>query len=316
MFILSTLLFACGDKVLVDTAATSETEETQTEESETEETETEETETEETDTDDTSSDSVEDYSKTGPYTQSSASQSVSLNACESPMAITTVATSNTGAPTVIIAHGFFRSSANMIEWAQHLGTWGLNSMVVDMCHFSDHSQNGIALAELASTMGISNPLYMGFSAGGLASLVAASNSNPLGVVTLDPVDDMAGTGSTITDIPVNVLGLIGEPSECNSQNNSIGLLQNVSADYIFRIQDADHCDFEAPTDDLCENGVLGFGACGNTTATLSDETIRSTIRGLGTSGVLWLSGLDSDAADWWTGSQNQVLRSDGLISPL
>ena len=205
----------------------------------------------------------------------------------------------------------------MIDWGGHLGSWGLNALVVDMCNFADHEQNGMALAELASNLGIDAPLYMGFSAGGLASLVAAANSNPLGVLTLDPVDDMNGTGSTLTgQVNAPLLGLIGEPSDCNSQNNSISLLQGTNAAHIFRVTDADHCDFEAPTDDLCENGVLGFGACGNTSASISDDSIRSTVRTLGTAGLLWLSGTDSEGEEYWTGSVNQSLQSQGLISAL
>ena len=205
----------------------------------------------------------------------------------------------------------------MIDWGGHLGSWGLNALVVDMCNFADHEQNGLALAELASNLGIDAPLYMGFSAGGLASLVAAANSNPLGVLTLDPVDDMNGTGSTLTgQVTAPLLGLIGEPSDCNSQNNSISLLQGTNAAHIFRVTDADHCDFEAPTDDLCENGVLGFGACGNTSASISDDSIRSTVRTLGTAGLLWLSGIESEGEEYWTGSVNQSLQSQGLISAL
>ena len=41
-------------------------------------------------------------------------------------------------------------------------------------------------------------------------------------------------------------------------------------------------------------GVLGFGACGNTSASISDDSIRSTVRTLGTAGLLWLSGIESE----------------------
>ena len=318
------ILAACGEKesttdtgqVIEDTS--SETVDTGAEDTDSTDTDTEDTtDTDDTSTEDTGSPTLEDLDQPGPHTASSTSESATLSTCDSPLNYTQVQTSATNAPTVLIAHGFLRSSSNMIDWGGHLGSWGLNALVVDMCNFADHEQNGLALAELASNLGIDAPLYMGFSAGGLASLVAAANSNPLGVLTLDPVDDMNGTGSTLTgQVNAPLLGLIGEPSDCNSQNNSISLLQGTNAAHIFRVTDADHCDFEAPTDDLCENGVLGFGACGNTSASISDDSIRSTVRTLGTAGLLWLSGTDSEGEEYWTGSVNQSLQSQGLISAL
>jgi len=326
------ILAACGEKesttdtgqVIEDTS--SETVDTGAEDTDSTDTDTEDTtdttdtnttDTSDTNTEDTGSPTLEDLDQPGPHTASSTSESATLSTCDSPLNYTRVQTSATNAPTVLIAHGFLRSSSNMIDWGGHLGSWGLNALVVDMCNFADHEQNGLALAELASNLGIDAPLYMGFSAGGLASLVAAANSNPLGVLTLDPVDDMNGTGSTLTgQVNAPLLGLIGEPSDCNSQNNSISLLQGTNAAHIFRVTDADHCDFEAPTDDLCENGVLGFGACGNTSASISDDSIRSTVRTLGTAGLLWLSGIESEGEEYWTGSVNQSLQSQGLISAL
>ncbi len=328
------LLIACGEKtplsdtgIVEDTGSedtdtgetedTNDTEITDTDDTNPEDTDTSGNDTNTEDTEDTNASTLSNLDQEGPYSASSTSESISLSSCDSAMTYTQVQTSAPDAPTVIIAHGFLRSSGNMIDWGGHLGSWGFNALVVDMCNFADHAANGQSLAELASSLGISSPLYMGFSAGGLASLVAAANSNPMGVLTLDPVDDMGGTGSSVYgQVNAPLLGLIGEPSDCNSQNNSLSLLQGTGAAHIFRVTDADHCDFEAPTDDLCENGVLGFGACGNTNASISDDSIRSTIRSMGTAGLLWLSGNNADGELWWDGSENQNLQSQGLISPL
>ena len=327
------LLIACGEKEpITDTGVVNEDtgleaedtsvedtnpEDTQDTEDTTDTQDTQDTQDTNTDTGQTNEPALSNLDQEGPYNASSTSESVSLAGCDSPMNYTHVVTSESNAPTVIVSHGFLRSSTNMIDWGGHLGSWGFNALVIEMCNFADHQQNGMAIAELSSTLGLTDVLYLGFSAGGLASLVAAANSNPLGVMTLDPVDDFNGTGSTLGgQVSSTVLGLIGEPSDCNSQNNSIGLLQTVGADHVFRVTDADHCDFEAPTDDLCENGVLGFGACGNTSASLSDDSIRSTIRAMATSGLLWMSGENSNGEDWWTGTENQSMQSQGLISPL
>ena len=322
MSLLWTLLLACGEKETIDTADeninvedTSSTTEPSNEDED--DTSTSDSGDEDTSSSDTDSQSIIDYSQPGTFTTTSSTESISLTNCDGPMNYTSVLSSNNSNNTAVIAHGFFRSSSNMIEWAEHLGTWGINALVVDMCHFADHQKNGLAIAELTSALGISSPLFVGFSAGGLASLVAASTVNPQGVLALDPVDDMAGTGSTIYgQVNTTILGLIGEPSECNSQNNSIGLLQGVQATQALRVVDADHCDFEGPTDDLCQNGVLGFGACGNTQATFSDDLIRDTIKGLGTAGLLWMSGLDNNASTWWTGNQYNTMLNQGQILPI
>lgn len=285
-----------------DTEDTTDTEDTQ---------DTQDTSDTNTDTGSTSEIELTNLDQEGPYNASSTSESVSLSACNGNMNFTHVVTSNSDAPTVVVAHGFSRDSSKMVEWGAHLGSWGLNALIVDLCKGSEHEQNGLAIAELSSSLGLDSVLYMGFSAGGLASLYAAANSQPLGVMALDPVDDGFGNGTNnlYGQVSANVLGLIGEPSWCNSFNNGIGLLDAVDAQYSFHITDADHADFEAPSDELFE--IL----CGNQSASISDDSIRSTIRELATAGLLWMSG-NSEAADWWTGNENQSMQSQGLISPL
>ncbi len=320
------LLIACGEKdITTDTGSTSTDTGTENTDTGLEDTDTSDTQdttdtqdtSDTTDTQDTNTgNTVEGLNMSGSYTGTATSSSISVASCDNPVNFTQVSTSASNAPTVLIAHGFFRSPDNMIEWGNHLATWGVNALVIEMCTLFDHQTNGMVLSEIPSALGISDYLYLGFSAGGLASLVAGANSSPLGIVTLDPVEDMNGTGSTIGQINVPVVGVIGEPSDCNSQNNGITLLQSVGASTILRVTDADHCDFEGPTDETCEDGLFGIGACANTLANISDDSIRGTIRTLGTAGILWLGGLDSSAEDYWTGSAMQSLQSQGLISPL
>ena len=136
-------------------------------------------------------------------------------------------------------------------------------------------------------------------------------------MTLDPVDDFGGTGSTLGgQVSSPVLVLSENLQIVIAKTTALDYLQTVGASAVFRVTDADHCDFEAPTNDLCENGVAGFGACGNTSASISDESIRGTIREMATAGLLWMSGNNSNGEDWWTGSENQSLQSQGFISPL
>ncbi len=79
------------------------------------------------------------------------------------------------------------------------------------------------------------------------------------------------------------------------------------------IADADHCDFEDPTDWLCTTFCPGGGTG------FSDEEILETVRGLLVSGAVWAAGIDAGAkGHWWVpgGTYYEELRGRGAISPL
>ena len=83
--------------------------------------------------------------------------------------------------------------------------------------------------------------------------------------------------------------------------------------YGLRTVDADHCDFEGPTDGLCT------AFCANGSAGFSDEEIQDAIRGLFTSAAMGSAGLDSYTTDqWWTtgGLFFEELNNAGSILPL
>ena len=269
-------------------------------------------------TDDTGLDTAEPYNieitietlqNSGLHSYSEENSSLSVASCDSDISFIHVQTSKENAPTVLLSHGFARSSSNMVGWAQHWATWGFDVIVVDMCHWMDHAANGAALAELSNQLGVPSPIFAGQSAGGLASLVAASDSpNSIGVLGLDATDDGLSTGASISSqVSAPVLGLIGEPSFCNSDNNGIGMLQATGDATLLRVNDADHCDFEAPTDGGCT------AVCQNGSATISEEDIHKTILSLSTAGLLWLGTENSSALDLWTGSQKQTLIDSGAI---
>ena len=41
----------------------------------------------------------------------------------------------------------------MVEWGGHLGSWGFNAIVLDLCNTFDHQQNGEAVAEIGYYFG-------------------------------------------------------------------------------------------------------------------------------------------------------------------
>ena len=248
----------------------------------------------------------------GSYTYTETLDSRSVNSCDSPIGFTHVETSMANAPTVFLAHGFSRSSSNMMGWAQHWASWGFDVVVVDMCHWMDHVANGEAISELSTALGISSPIFAGQSAGGMASFIAASSSTgSAGVLGLDATDDISGSGRAVApQVSVPVLGLAGEPSDCNANNSGVDMLKAAPNATLLRVNDADHCDFESPTDGLCT--VF----CQNTTATISEQNINSTVLSLSTAGLLWLSGLEPAASDLWIGSQQQTLIGLGLVESI
>ena len=60
-----------------------------------------------------------------------------------------------------------------------------------------------------------------------------------------------------------------------------------------KVLGADHCDFESPTNFICELN------CQNNSAELSDEAIRSTIITLGTAAVMSLTDFPDEGIQAW-----------------
>ena len=89
---------------------------------------------------------------------------------------------------------------------------------------------------------------------------------------------------------------MGEPSSCNAENNSLDLFRIMDGHHAIRVTEADHCDFEYPTNFGCQFN------CENSNASVSDEIIRAEIVTLGTSAILSLTGISSDGLLYWIGN--------------
>ena len=106
-------------------------------------------------------------------------------------------------------------------------------------------------------------VLVGFSAGGLSSLLAAGAPGVVGYVGLDPFDKVEGAGALGRDfapgLRTEALLLRAPPSRCNAQAVAApwgGLLPRLLEGRL--IEGASHCDFESPTDWMCRV------ACGET----------------------------------------------------
>ena len=250
-------------------------------------------------------DAFVDFLQRGSYEVEIETKAATVTGCEISYSIYRPA-GVSNPPVVVLGHGFARGPDTMTGWADHLATWGITVLLPSLCHYNvfagvDHELNGKNMMELADYYGSEETIYAGHSAGGLAAIIAASiDTNSLGVLGLDATDteNVPGVPDFIgqnyaSGIDCVGFSIMGEPSSCNSDGNGLTLFEMMNESYVIKVDDADHCDFESPTDAICEI------SCENTETNMSDEEIRSIIFTLGTSAIMSLSGLSSEGWILW-----------------
>lgn len=162
---------------------------------------------------------------------------------------------------VVLAHGFTRSRQTMTGHAAAISRAGLWAVVPDLPYEVDSRDNARALRELVALLrsgAAGEPLerfvLVGFSAGGLAAILAADTPGVVGYVGLDPFDRPGGVGrEAARRLQIPAWLLRGPSSRCNAYAIAepwVEALPNLVADRV--LPDASHCDFEDPTDRLCE----------------------------------------------------------------
>jgi pimeloyl-ACP methyl ester carboxylesterase len=130
----------------------------------------------------------------------------------------------------------------------------------DLPYLVDSRDNARALSDLAALLRrgafcapADRIVMVGFSAGGLAALLASASEGVVGYVGLDPFDRPGGVGRSFArTLRVPALLLRGPPSACNAFSIAAPWAQAlplIEADRV--IQNASHCDFESPTDAVC-----------------------------------------------------------------
>lgn len=166
----------------------------------------------------------------------------------------------------ILSHGFTRSRRTMGGHAQALADAGVLALTPDLPCTFDFRCNARALAELVGllrTGGALGPpvekvMLVGFSAGGLSSLLAADTPGVVGFVGLDPFDrTMAGETERLglaaaSRLRTEAVLLFAPPSRCNADTVAAlwsTVLPALAHDEV--IEGATHCDFESPTDWMC-----------------------------------------------------------------
>jgi len=167
------------------------------------------------------------------------------------------------APMVIIAHGFSRSRHNMSGWGRHLAGAGIMAVVPDLPAWSDHVRNGAFLSELQAYLldhtdwrehiDPDRVGLMGFSAGGLASLLAAADAPDLNIwVGLDPVDRATLGATAAGRMQARAVVITAEASACNAYGNARDIVAALPAPEHVHIAGAVHGDAEWPGSRLAD----------------------------------------------------------------
>jgi hypothetical protein len=132
-------------------------------------------------------------------------------------------------------------------------------------------------------------------------VAAAQDSESVAVLGLDLVDasdngwgDIYLALENASSISIPIWGLMAELSSCNADGNGLDVYNAAEGGNAIRITESDHCDYESPTDFLCN--LL----CDGTNDLFSDAQIDSVILNLSTSFLLWQAGIDSDIQLLWT----------------
>ena len=146
----------------------------------------------------------------------------------------------------------------MAGWGGHLAGEGFFVVVPTQPAFADHELNGRVLAALVEKYREKRRVaLMGFSMGGLTTLLATTHTPVDAWVGLDPVD-MNGKGKiAAAKLEVPAAFLLAEPEAWNMHGNANGLVEAVPGEkHVFRVVGGTHLDAEWPTD------LLGQLACG------------------------------------------------------
>ena len=200
-------------------------------------------------------------------------------------------------PGVVVTHGFMRSKRYMAGWGAALAERGMVAAVVTQPFLAKHLRNAKALEAVVAAgrrqawpMALNGRMgLMGFSMGGLTTLLAASRMDePVEAwVGLDPVD-FDGKGAAVAGrVKVAGLALLAEPAPFNLEGNALSMLADYGGEVtVWRVAGATHCEPESPTDWL---GQLACGPVDEKRQRLFRETALDFLEVtlLGAPGVKW-----------------------------
>lgn len=173
----------------------------------------------------------------------------------------------TEAPLVVVAHGFTRGRRYMAGWGAFLAGEGFLTAVPTQPALADHALNSRVLAALVARLKDGSmklrvkpsqkTALVGFSMGGLTSLLAAARQPVDAWVGLDPVDMSGDAAREAVHLHLPCAVLRAEPENWNLHGNALGILNALPGPKLgLKVRGGTHLDAESPTD------LLGQLACG------------------------------------------------------
>jgi hypothetical protein len=150
---------------------------------------------------------------------------------------------------------------------------------------SDHARNGRFISDLQAyftdgevwkkRIDPTRRGLLGFSAGGLATLLSAADSPSVAIwVGLDPVDRRGLGAAVARSVQARAVVITADPSACNAYGNALDIVAALSRPEHFSIPGAVHVDAEWPTSWIAEL------ICGRSTAERRDEFRRRATKAL------------------------------------
>ena len=208
---------------------------------------------------------------------------------------------------VTLVHATSRNMDSYDELAEHYASWGFGVITMNLPHSSifdnDPLQDAIYLREVSDNFSDGRAIiYVGHSSGAMRAIVAATeDTNAIAILGLDLTDgayeDSGGEllglmHANMLSIPI--WGMLGEPGICNAYGNGLNVYLEAENGNAISISEADHCDFEFPTNFVCT--LL----CQEENEMYAESGIKSIILNLSTSFLLYHNDNMTDLNLFWT----------------
>lgn len=258
------------------------------------------------------------YSILGPFDVSSGSYAITTSDSSQMDYSLYYPVNHESEAVVLLVHGFSRDRGVMAGFAEHFASWGFKTITMNLLHSSLVDNNptldALDINILVDQIGQGLPVvYLGHSSGGMRSVLAASqNSNAIAVLGLDLVDALyPGMDnqyyalSAVSNMMIPVWGMFGESSACNANSNGINVFQDAVQGNAVIITEADHCDFELPTNFFCS--LL----CGQENYIFSEDDIDGVVLNLSTSFILSIVNFSELNIQLWEPGNNYY---DSLVT--
>jgi pimeloyl-ACP methyl ester carboxylesterase len=195
----------------------------------------------------------------GAVTPTAAQETFELRGPPRPFVVTVLRPPMAPLGSAVLAHGFLRDAGSLAMLAQQLAAAGVLVLVPELPTHGDAVANGRALTELmiqlrGGALGAvpAKTVLVGFSAGGLTTLLAAARTPGVTAwIGLDPVDRNGEGLHAAGRVSAPATMLRARPDGCNAYANSFSwgsFLPRLQRDSL--IDGATHCDFQ-DADPVC-----------------------------------------------------------------